>query len=167
MIAKSAQRTVQPRLFRDTPSSHAPSTCAGHVSAGRSLSLHAAPQNRQMAWTAGNCQGSTAGSQHPLLLDLDLVSDRPIRCLQTAQTRQAASKAAQQAAVEHGLAIPVPVQRRESHSRPRTRQVLVDHDDDPEDPSPLSQLLLRLHQRQQVGAATDDAEGCICGVCRG
>ena len=119
---------------------------------------------------AGNCQGSTAGSQHPLLLDLDLVSDRPMRCLQTAQTRQAASKAAQQAAVEHGLAIPVPVQRRESHSthtQPRARQVLVDHDEDPEDPSPLSQLLLRLHQRQQVGVAVGDAEKCICGVYRG
>ena len=74
-----------------------------------------------------------------------------MHCLQTAQTRQAASKAAQQAAVEHGLAIPVPVQRRESHSRPRSRQVLVDPEGDSEDPSPLSQLLLRLHRRQQVG----------------
>ena len=80
-----------------------------------------------------------------------LLTDTSMRCLQTAQTRQAASKAAQQAAVEHGLVIPVPVQRRESHSRARTRQVHVDPDDAPEDPSPLSQLLLRLHQQQQVG----------------
>ncbi len=87
----------------------------------------------------------------PLLLDLKSDSDSSMRCLQTAQTRQAASKAAQQAAVEHGLAIPVPAQRRESHSRPRTKQELGDSDGDPEDPSPLSQLLLRLHQRQQVG----------------